>query len=213
MRKVLLISLLLVLALVGGSSVCADDGFYVVAGQKAKYAPVPKTGQTQKYYTGDDGDLEKGMAWPSPRFTDNGNGTVTDKLTGLMWLKNANCIGSHYPGFDNDDTPGDGEVTWVHALDFVAGMNNGTYPLCRAGYSDWRLPNIRELNSLIDYGRVPTFPSDTPFTEVTYGTYWSSTTQPSFSMSLAYVINFGDASLYNNFKTSCHYVWPVRGDK
>ena len=135
MRRVLLISLLLVLALVTFRTVYAEDGFYVVAGQKAKYAPVPKTNQTQKYYTGDDGDLEKGMAWPSPRFTDNGNGTVTDKLTGLMWLKNANCIGSHYPGFDNDDTPGDGEVTWVHAFDFVAGMNNGTYPLCQAGCS------------------------------------------------------------------------------
>jgi len=48
----------------------------------AKPAPVPKTGQTTSYASGDDGDLELGTAWPSPRFTDHGNGTVTDNLTG-----------------------------------------------------------------------------------------------------------------------------------
>ena len=53
---------------------------------------VPKTGQTASYATGDDGDFEKGVAWPNPRFTDNGNGTVTDSLTNLIWLKNANCF-------------------------------------------------------------------------------------------------------------------------
>ncbi len=211
--NILLITISLILALVGLTPAYADDGFYVVAGQKAKYAPVPKTGQTDSYATGDDGDLEKGVAWPTPRFIDNANGTVTDKLTGLMWQKSANCIAAYYPGVDNDDTPGDGEVTWVHALNFVAGINSGTYPLCRAGYSDWRLPNIRELNSLIDYGRVPTFSAGTPFTGLTYDTYWSSTTLPSVAMSLAYVVNFGDASLYNNSKSTCHYVWPVRGGK
>ena len=57
-------------------------------------AGVPKTGQTTFYATGDDGDLEKGVPWPSPRFTDNGNGTVTDNLTGLTWLEDANCDGT-----------------------------------------------------------------------------------------------------------------------
>ncbi len=76
MKRTLLISISLVLALAGWCTVCAEDGFYVVAGQKGNYAPVPKTGQTQKYYTGDDGDLEKGVTWPTHRFTDNGNGSV-----------------------------------------------------------------------------------------------------------------------------------------
>jgi hypothetical protein len=49
-------------------------------------APVPKTWQTTSYGTGDDGDLRKGVAWPDPRWTDNGDGTVTDHLTGLIWL-------------------------------------------------------------------------------------------------------------------------------
>ena len=58
--------------------------------------PVEKTGQTTSYATGDDGDLEKGLAWPNPRFTDNEDGTVTDNLTGLIWLKNANWTWQHY---------------------------------------------------------------------------------------------------------------------
>jgi hypothetical protein len=52
MRRVLLISLSLVLALVGWSAVCADDGFYVIPAMRGKYAPVPKTGQTVPYATG-----------------------------------------------------------------------------------------------------------------------------------------------------------------
>ncbi len=54
-------------------------------------APVPKTGQATSYRTGDDGTHQAGIASPSPRFVDHGNGTVTDKLTGLIWLKNGDC--------------------------------------------------------------------------------------------------------------------------
>ena len=88
---------------------------------------VPKTGQTTIYAAGDDGDLQKGIALPSPRFTDNGNGTVTDNLTGLIWLKNANCIGASYPQLDQEGVPGDGAVDWSNALNFVAGINAGIY--------------------------------------------------------------------------------------
>jgi hypothetical protein len=58
--------------------------------------PVRKTGQATSYTTtgGEDGDLQKGVAWPNPRFTDNGNGTVTDNLTKLVWLKDAGALGS-----------------------------------------------------------------------------------------------------------------------
>jgi hypothetical protein len=56
-------------------------------------APVEKTWQWISYATGDDGDYEHGAMWPDPRFTDNGNGTITDNLTGLIWLKDADCFG------------------------------------------------------------------------------------------------------------------------
>jgi len=60
--------------------------------------PVPKTGQTTSYATGDDGDLERGAALVTPRFTDNLDGTVTDSCTGLMWQ------------WDTADTNGDGQI-------------------------------------------------------------------------------------------------------
>ncbi|KJU86166.1 secreted protein containing DUF1566, partial [Candidatus Magnetobacterium bavaricum] len=72
---------------------------------------LPKTGQTSTYATGDDGAIEGGVAWPSPRFTDNGNQTVTDNLTGLMWTKDANLPAA--------------TKTWQQALDYVTSMNAG----------------------------------------------------------------------------------------
>ena len=54
---------------------------------------VPKTGRQHRMQPAMMATTKKGVAWPNPRFTDNGNGTVTDNLTGLIWLKNANCFG------------------------------------------------------------------------------------------------------------------------
>ncbi|KJR41414.1 protein of unknown function DUF1566 [Candidatus Magnetoovum chiemensis] len=75
---------------------------YIVSGPKSNTghimltrgdsASLGKTGQTVSYRAGDDGDLQKGVSLPEPRFTDNGDGTVTDNHTGLMWLKDANCL-------------------------------------------------------------------------------------------------------------------------
>lgn len=54
---------------------------------------IHQTGQTTSYAEGDDGAVQMGAAATTPRFTDNSNGTVTDTLTGLVWLTNANCYG------------------------------------------------------------------------------------------------------------------------
>jgi hypothetical protein len=187
-------------------------------------APVPKTGQTTQYATGDDGDLEKGVEWPNPRFTNNGDGTVTDNLTGLIWLRDANCIVTNYPGFDNDDPPGDGMVIWQHALDFVAGINSGTYPSCGAGNTDWRLPNIKELQSIIDYdvylgGSEAMLPDGHPFNNVKYSAspldaYWTSTTWITMYVEMTYIVDFcfGETNLANP-DVSTHYVWMVRGGR
>ncbi|MFC1498837.1 DUF1566 domain-containing protein [Verrucomicrobiota bacterium] len=131
--------------------------------------PLPKTGQTISYATGDDGDLEKGVALPNPRFTDNSNGTVTDNLTGLIWLKNAN-------GFVTSRT-------WTTALANCATLNNGELGLTDgSSEGDWRLPNIKEMQSLIDFGRAnPSLPLGHPFTGVKSGSYWSSSTTASNS--------------------------------
>jgi len=193
-------------------------------------ALVGKTGQTTCYdtggsviacaNTGQDGNIQAGVSSPNPRFADNSDGTVTDNLTGLMWLKNANCIQTDYPGFDADGTSGDGQVTWQHALDFTAGINAGTYPNCGAGYTDWRLPNVKELLSLIHWGfNDPSLPntagtgqwtSGDPFTNVQPFVYWSSTTRSSTTEKAWFVhMSYGDVD--SSSKSDAFYVWPVRG--
>jgi len=128
-------------------------------------APVAATGQDTCFNakgtlidcaaTGQDGDLKKGVALPTPRFSDNSDGTVTDNLTGLMWMKEDDCIYHKYPAYDTDATPGDGQVDWTHSLNFAAAVNAGTYDCgVTTKYADWRLPNIKELESLFDFIEV-----------------------------------------------------------
>ena len=107
--------------------------------------PVGKTGQTESFRTHDDGDLQKGMAWPIPRFTGNNNGTVTDNLTGVIWLKNAYCSGTM--------------EHWNTVIDYAAALYDGctncfgTEGDCGlsdgSSAGDWRLPNRNEVLSLI----------------------------------------------------------------
>jgi uncharacterized repeat protein (TIGR02543 family) len=149
---------------------------------------LPKTGQAESEATGDDGDLQMGVAWPTPRFTDNGDGTITDNLTGFMWLKDTNCMATQ--GIDAD-----GKVTWYTALDFITEMNDGTYSNCNAGYTDWRLPNRKELLSVekwIGDQGITCGPSDNCMHDLWFaaegftnpgiwGRYWTSTTSAELS--------------------------------
>lgn len=178
-----------------------------------------ETGQSTSYSTGDDGDLRHGVTWPSPRFADNGNGTVTDALTGLVWLKDANCANTI--GHDPDGT-GDGSMIWVNALDFVAGINDETYDISdcasySAEHTDWRLANVQELESLIHAGQAN--PADwlngQGFVNVQsgisdYDRYWSSTTVAS-SIASAWSLYMGDGLVAPMPKLSMRYhAWPVR---
>ena len=160
-------------------------------------AGVEKTGQTVSYATGDDGDLEKGVAWPDPRFTDNGDETVTDNLTGLIWLQNADCFGLR---------------TWSTALIDCDGLADGACGLTDGSSAgDWRLPNVNELKSLIDFGEQnPALPSGHPFTGVQSIYYWSSTTfANTTSNAWGVLVYYGYVG--PNDKTVTYNVWPVRG--
>lgn len=172
--------------------------FGVVGTLRAYNAGVPKTGQTTSDATGDDGDLEMGVEWPSPRFTDNGDGTVTDNLTGLVWLENANCFGTR---------------NWTGALSDANGLATGSCGLTDGSSAgDWRLPNVREMQSLIDYGvDFPALPDGHPFTGVQSDRYWSSTTNAYYtSYAWSVYLSFGSVSYSTMSNTWC-YVWPVRG--
>jgi hypothetical protein len=158
--------------------------------------PVAKTGQTTSYRTGDDGTHQKGVS-VSPRFTDNGNGTVTDNLTGLIWLKNAYCTGQ--------------EMTWAQAMDYANSIANGTCGLSDSSQAgDWRLPKLCELHSLIDFSQYkPALPSGHPFLDVQYW-YWSSTT-PAFSTSSAWYVNLNYGDVDDGDQAYTNVVWAVRG--
>ena len=182
---------------------------------------LPKTGQTTCYDTagaviscattsaaGQDGALQKGVAWPNPRFTSNADTSVTDNLTGLDWAPSGNLMPTRDSGWDKDVTD-DGMVMWQHALDYVAKLNAESY----LGHSDWRLPNRKELKSLINSGQpsLAAWLNTQGFTNAQADKYWSSTTD-SYNTFFAWFVNMqNDGTVNNTFnKSNLLYVWPVR---
>ncbi len=174
-------------------------------------SPVPKTGQTTCWDenvtptdcagTGQDGELQKGVS-VAPRFTDNGDGTVKDNLTGLIWLKDANCFGYR---------------SWTQALTASNTLASGACGLTDGSVAGaWRLPNVKELQSLIDYQNSnPALPAGYPFSGVhsEYNFYWSSSTlvgYPYFPY-FAWGVGLYDGNVDLGYKGNTDYVWPVRG--
>ena len=163
---------------------------------------LPQTGQTKCYDTngyqiscagtGQDGEVRAGVAWPNPHFHDNGNGTITDNLTGLMWTKNANLSGS--------------TVSWYQAIYYCNNLTQG-------GYSDWRLPNVNELESLIndDEANSATWLNNLGFTNVQSFYYWSSTTY-AVTPGYAWVVFMYGGFVSYDYKSGGYggYAWPVR---
>jgi hypothetical protein len=192
----------------GSTMYTLEDIYNALANGFEGLAPVEKTGQTTCYDssgdviecgdTGQDGESQIGVAWPTPRFTDNGDGTVTDNLTGLIWLKNANRFGARYW----EDALGDCNLLEDDGTNLTDGSSAG----------DWRLPNVKELLSLIDFGRyAPAFPSGHPFSNVQSSYYWSSTTgADSTNRAWGVGIDYGGVRYYDK-PTVNYYVWPVRG--
>lgn len=147
--------------------------------------------------TGQDGELQRGVDWPSPRFNDNGDGTVTDNLTGLIWLKLAECFGMR---------------AWEQALADANGLMAGSCGLSDGSVAtDWRLPNVKELLSLVDYSEFnPALTQAHPFTDVQNSTYWSSTSDVSspdraFNVGMAFGFTGQSPKIADVF-----FVWPVR---
>jgi len=142
--------------------------------------------------TGQDGEFKSGLYCHKNRFTENAH-FITDNATGLTWLKNANLF---------KDT-----VDWKTAFDLLSKMKKES----TSGYNDWRLPNIVELESLIDSGRhSPALPSGHPFIDV-QPYYWSSTTSM-YDTNYAWVLYITDGAVGVGHKPlSEFYLWPVRG--
>jgi len=155
---------------------------------------LPKTGQTVVYQAGDDGTYQAGwwrgdtIAANRVRFkvwTIGANSFIIDKATGLMWPKN----------FSGDG--GNGAVTdaWIAGITWALGLTFG-------GFTDWRIPNLFELFSIVNLSLSnPCVPAI--FENVVSGGYWCSTTTPGdadtkFKVSLANSAVTGTAAFLDN---------------
>jgi hypothetical protein len=143
--------------------------------------------------SGQDGEFRSGVEWPHSRF-DRSDETVLDRLTGLIWTRDADL--AEFP------------VTWKEALDFIAKMNRER----TLGFSDWRLPNRRELRSLMSHQtRKPALPHGHPFRNVFSGWYWTSTTA-AINTAYAWYIHMEGARMFYGNKEQFFLIWPVRGE-
>jgi len=164
----------------------------------------------------DDGFVKAGGALS---YRDNGDGTITDLNTGLMWEKKSADGSDHDVGktFVWSSALTDTVWDWINAINTEVGNGIGF-----AGFNDWRLPNVRELLSIIDYGRLnpsvdPAFnnhvsPGCTVLTcsAITPVPYWSSTTVATNDVD-AWTVEFGAGHVVAFLKSASNAVRAVRG--
>jgi hypothetical protein len=119
------------------------------------------------------------------KFLDNENGTITDTLTGLIWQKEA-----------TEET-----MTWEKAQEYCENLSLN-------GYTDWRLPAVKELLSLVDYSR---YNPATKMPNTSSSFYWSSTTY-AYNTNLAWGVYFSNGNDSYDYKDNSNYVRAVRGE-
>ena len=179
------------------------------SGQNKCYDP---TGNTTNEIpcagTGQDGEQKAGASWnEATRFSSNGNGTITDSLTGLVWLQNANCFGAK---------------VWADALITANNLATGSCGLLDGSSAgQWRLPNYKELNSLFNRGQVnnSAWLTTKRFSNVQAAFYWSSSTSAKATFA-AWGVDMGVdvyggvtqeiAKMLSNAYGLPICVWPVR---
>jgi hypothetical protein len=208
----------------GSGSVTSSDALLLLrsaVGQPASLQCAPPaqslvTGETLSYGAKSDGAAKLGV----PRsFVDNGDGTISDLSTGLMWEKKDNAAGIHDKDNKYTWTTGTETMNGTLVSEFLASLNAGGG---FAGYKDWRIPTRFELETLLDVQAL------TPTTPLAFATgcptnctvltcsctrvslYWTSTT---FRVQTtgAWTVDFSDADTAPILKTTELYARAVRG--
>jgi len=121
-----------------------------------------------------------GPAEPTADYFDNGDGTVTDNVTGLMWEQKT-----------NDGGPRDkaNKYTWKDALTYCENLVLG-------GHTDWRMPTPKEQERLVDLGKSSPAIDTTNFPNTSNGLYWTGTTCSGCHKHKAFAMDFTDGRLY-----------------
>ena len=182
----------LIIAIIGSAVIISIIGIFIF------FLPSPSLGGVIGKYAL---CVRGGLDYGENNFTDNGDGTIADSSTGLMWMKN-----------DSGTT-----MNWSAALNYAEGIDFATF-------SDWRLPNAKELQSIVDYTHAPDATNPTmrgPALNTTIfniseeeSWFWTSTTH--LEASGAVYICFGIASAYNtsadDFSMDAHGAGAQRSD-
>jgi hypothetical protein len=176
------------------------DQYYLFWPVRGAAGNLPQTGQDRCYdsegreiicpESGQDGELRLGAPWPEPRFEGQGE-LVRDRLTDLIWLRNADPAGRL--------------LDWDGALELVVRLNRER----PGGLDNWFLPNINQLESLVDCRKAqPALSTGHPFVNIRDG-YWSSTTS-FFETDWAWVLYLDKGALGVGHKRGVTFnAWPV----
>lgn len=153
---------------------------------------LPKTQQITLFAAGDNGDHEAGW-WPKLLNSNNrtrwlllgfvGDWVVFDRSTGLLWAADGNAAGCWNGATGN----------WANAIAYCNGLNF-------AGFTDWRLPNIKELLSIGNYELLSPKIDQPPFSNTVADWYWSSTTRSDVTTK-AYAFRYSDGYILSQLKT------------
>ena len=177
------------------------SGDIAVTGREKNYNRLPVTGQTTRYADYDDGDTQLGRPFRFFTVSIDGDLVTIDANTGLMWAA------------DGDEGGCDGGMggKWVPALQTCHDLLNF------AGFNDWRLPNIKELQSIVDYETSVAAPciDETAFPNTKQGLYWSSTTfNQSATLDPAMCVSFANGGVVTMTKDDSNiYLRAVRGGR
>jgi hypothetical protein len=186
------------------------NAVWAVKGTGGAAVQLQATGAYVPFVSGDDGNLEFGAPLTTPRMIDNGDGTVSDTVTGLIWLKQADCINQ----------------PWAVAIAAVNSLSSGQCGLTDGSVAGaWRMPNRKEMQSLADRAQNnqadhfdETFVSNTLGVAtqmaifnnfVPLQNYWTSSTDAA-NPSEAWTTFSCDFGVYDAPKTNAGYTLAVR---